>query len=188
MVTVTLGQAAARTTRAGYETAVALVNSASDRFGCGAKPLVVPKGDVTPPDPEKPTKDVPVSAAGDTACGWVTRTRLPRAAAWRVTDLMNDAAPAGRCDLSSDGGDSSGAGKSLRFAAWYGDWSNRLVSSEGVRRPLTATARCAGEAANFALDASKDSGVAVTEQRRLLRAFAADQVERRGCSELRLTV
>ena len=59
---------------------------------------------------------------------------------------------------------------------------------DGVRHPLTAAARCDGEAANFAISASRGiPGVGKAEQRRLLRAFAQDQVERRGCSGLRMT-
>ncbi|MEU5440071.1 hypothetical protein ACFY2H_01230 [Streptomyces griseofuscus] len=73
----------------------------------------------------------------------------------------------------------------LGFGAGYGDWSDRLVTGSGVRMPLTATARCDGEAANFAIRASKSIGDA--RRRVLLRSFAEDQVERHGCSGLRLT-
>ncbi|MEU5531831.1 hypothetical protein [Streptomyces sp. NPDC020362] len=185
LASVGLGRASARATHAAYETAVALVNSASDRLGCGAGPLAVPRGDVAPPDSEEQPTAIPVPRAGDTACGWATRAQLPHADRWRVAVLMNDKAPAGRCDLTT-GSDSSW--KDARFAAWYGDWSNRLVSDDGVRRPLTATARCDGEAANFAVDATRGiPGVGKAEQRRLLKSFAEDQVERRGCSGLRLT-
>ncbi|WP_208615915.1 hypothetical protein [Streptomyces cellostaticus] len=187
LASVFLGRNSAYTTHAAYETAVALVNSASDRLGCGAGPLAVPKGDVTPPDSGERPPTIPLSRAGDTACGWAARAQVPQAARWSVAVLMNNAAPTGRCDLSA-GSDASWT--EMRFAAWYGDWSNRVVSYDGVRRPLTATARCAGEAANFAVDADAargTPGVGKAEQRRLLKAFAEDQVERRGCSGLRLT-
>ncbi|MFG2352540.1 hypothetical protein [Streptomyces sp. NPDC048521] len=187
LVSAVVGDATARTSHAVYETVIPLVNSASTRLGCGAEPLKVPKGDVAPPDREKEPKPLPVREAAGTACGWVAGARLPQAARWQVRILMNDAAPAGRCDLIR-GGETSESGKNLDFAAWYGDWSNRVVSYDGVRRPLMATARCAGEAANFAVSAPKDiPGVGREEQRGLLRAFARDQVERRGCFGLRLT-
>ncbi|MFI9803875.1 hypothetical protein ACIHEJ_05805 [Streptomyces sp. NPDC052301] len=184
LVTATPGMATARTGHAVYETVVPLVNSASRHLGCGAKPLTVPKGGAAPTEPGKGERAFPVTEAGRTACGWVARARIPEAATWQVEPLMNDAAPAGRCDLATGGR----AGRSMRFAAWYGDWSNRLVfsSDSGGRRALTASARCDGEAANFAVSASKGiPGVGTAEQRRLLKAFAEDQVERRGCSGLR---
>jgi hypothetical protein len=187
LVSADLGNATARTSHAAYETVVPLVNSASRHLGCGAKPLAVPKGDAAPPDPRKGDPTVPVTEAGDTACGWLTRARMPDAAAWQVEPLINDVAPAGRCDLSTGTGNGR-AGTYLYFAAFYGDWSNRLVTDEGVRSGLTATARCDGEAANFAVSGSKNiPRVDTAERRRLLKAFAADQVERRGCSVLRVT-
>ncbi|MFF7353781.1 hypothetical protein ACFZA1_14160 [Streptomyces filipinensis] len=187
LVTAVPGQATARTSHAVYETVVPLVNSASRHLGCGAKPLAVPEGAAAPADPREPQRAVAVTAAGGTACGWVARARIPSAAEWRVAPLMNDASPAGRCDLTRRG-EAAQTSQSLLFAAWYGDWSNRVVSFDGVRRPLTATARCDGEAANFAVKASKGiPGVGTAEQRRLLRAFTEDQVRRRGCSGLRLT-
>ncbi|ANP53209.1 hypothetical protein AVL59_30025 [Streptomyces griseochromogenes] len=185
LASVTLGRASAHTTHAAYETAVALVNSASHRLGCGAGALAVPKGDIAPPDSEQPPAAIPVSRAGDTACGWATRARVPHADRWRVAVLMNNKAPAGRCDLTTG---TDAASQEMRFAAWYGDWSNRVVSIDGALRSMTATARCDGEAANFAVDASDGvPGVGKAERRRLLRSFAEDQVERRGCSGLRLT-
>ncbi|MEU9987576.1 hypothetical protein AB0E10_12310 [Streptomyces sp. NPDC048045] len=184
LASVALGRASAYTTHAAYEAAVALVNSASDRLGCGAQPLVVPKGGIAPPDSEQRPAAIPVTRAGDTACGWATRARVPHAERWSVAVLMNNKAPTGRCDLTT-GTDASW--KTLRFAAWYGDWSNRLVTTDGVLRSLTATSRCDGEAAHFAVDASDGIGIGKAEQRRLLKSFAEDQVERRGCSGLRLT-
>ncbi|AKJ14776.1 hypothetical protein ABB07_33370 [Streptomyces incarnatus] len=186
LVSADLGYATARTSHAVYETVVPLVNSASRHLGCGATPLTVPKGDAAPPDPDKGEDPVPVTEAAGTGCGWVAHAGLPRSAQWHVEPLVNDTAPAVRCDL--DRAASPTSSEYLHLSAWYGDWSNRLVSDDGVRQALTATARCAGEAANFAVSAEQRiPGVGTAEQRRLLRAFAADQVERRGCTGLRMT-
>ena len=183
-----LGRDTARETPAAYETAVALANSASDRLGCGAEPLKVPKGDLAPADPNDDPKTVPLDQAGDTACGWAVRAGLPRPATWRLAARMNNAAPTGRCDLFSGDDESDDGERQLTFIAWYGDWSNRLVvDDDGERRPSTATARCDGEAANFALSASDYiPGVKAARQRELLKAFARDQVQERGCSDLRM--
>lgn len=184
LVSADLGYSTARTSHAVYETVVPLVNSASRHLGCGARPLPVPKGDAAPPVGGKGRQAVPVTEAGDTGCGWVARAHIPGGTAWQVESLVNDTAPVGRCDLARNG---SRDPKYLNFAAWYGDWSNRVVASDGVRRALTATARCAGEAANFAVSASQQiPGVGTAEKVRLLKAFAEDQVERRGCTGLRL--
>ncbi|GHE03037.1 hypothetical protein GCM10010339_28730 [Streptomyces alanosinicus] len=185
LVSAHVGYAAVRTSHAVYETVIPFVNSASRHLGCGAEPLTVPKGGAAQPGPDARRRSVPVTEADGTDCGWVARARLPQAARWRVEPVMNDSAPAGRCDLDRDTSPSSAY---LNFGAWYGDWSNRLVSDDGVRRPLTATARCAGEAANFAVRGSDEiPGVRTADLRRLLKAFAEDQVTRRGCSGLRLT-
>lgn len=185
LVRTHLGYATARTSHAAYETVIPLVNSASRHLGCGAEPLAVPKDDAAPPDPDRAWRAVPVTEVEGTACGWVAGARIPHAAEWQVEPLMNDTAPAGRCDLYRK---TSTDSTYLDFAAWYGDWSNRLVTSDGVRSGLTATARCDGEAANFAVTGSqKIPGVGTAERRRLLKAFAEDQVERRGCTGLRVT-
>jgi hypothetical protein len=169
-----------------YETVVAFANSASTRVGCGAEPLKVPEGELGPVQVEDDPKTVPLAEAGDTACGWLTKAGLPRPAEWRLASLLNDAAPAGRCDLYTQ--DSGDWRKRLVFVAWYGDWSNRLtVDDDGVRRSLTASARCGGEAANFAVDGDGElPGVGRAEQLELLEAFARNQAQRRGCSDLRL--
>ncbi|AOR35897.1 hypothetical protein BFF78_36870 [Streptomyces fodineus] len=185
LVSADIGLAADRTSHAVYETVVPLVNSASRHLGCGATPLTVPKGDAGPQDPDKGRRAVPLTEAKGTACGWVARARIPEAAEWQVEPLMNDMAPAGRCDLDRGTGPDS---RYLDFGAFYGDWSNYLVLSDGVRSGLTATARCDGEAANFTVRGSqKIPGVGTAEKRRLLEAFAGDQVERRGCTGLSVT-
>ncbi|MFD5569051.1 hypothetical protein [Streptomyces cadmiisoli] len=169
-----------------YETAVAVVNSASDRLGCGAEKLTAPEVDAGPQDPTDDPETVPLTGAGGTGCGWAARAGLPRPQQWRLADGTNDAAPTGRCELFSQGS-AEDAGR-VTLAAWYGDWSNRLTHDDNGRtRSLTATAKCAGEAANFALGADEIPGVGRAEQRALLKAFAEDQVRRRDCSDLRVT-
>ncbi|MGV9352050.1 hypothetical protein [Streptomyces misionensis] len=179
------GSKTRRTSHAVYEAVISLVNSASQHLGCGARRLAVPKGGSGPPQPDHSSRGIAVSEAGGTPCGWVADAPLPKGS-WRVRSLMGDAIPAGRCDLTrQDDGSSS---TDLSLTAWYGDWSNRLVMELGVRKPLTATARCDGEAANFAVTPWGSEGkVDHAEQRALLRAFAEDQTRRRGCSGLRLT-
>ncbi|MEU9354930.1 hypothetical protein AB0D65_29045 [Streptomyces griseoloalbus] len=173
---------------AAYETAVGLVNGASDRLGCGAEPLTAPRGDAGLVDPGEEPKTVPLTGAGKTGCAWATRANLPGRGGWRVADGINDAAPTGRCVLYGEDAEADSSGHRLTFVAWYGDWSSRFVAdSDGRPRPLTATARCAGEAANFAVGGWDDiPGVGRADQRDLLEAFARDQVERRGCSGLRV--
>ncbi|MFI2508282.1 hypothetical protein [Streptomyces sp. NPDC018972] len=172
---------------AAYETAVALVNGVSDHLGCGAEPLTAPEDDAGLVEPEDDPKTVPLSGSGEGGCGWATRADLPRPGSWRVVDGINDAAPTGRCELHMDDTGSSDGGQ-LVFAAWYGDWSDRLVADrDGAPLSLTATARCDGEAANFAVGGSDEiPGVGRAGQRDLLEAFARDQVRRRDCSGLRM--
>ncbi|MFF2250583.1 hypothetical protein [Streptomyces sp. NPDC058142] len=170
-----------------YRTAVALANSASQKLGCGARPLKVPRKSAGFDTDERWQRAVSAAKAEGTGCDWVARAGLAKDAGWRLVAETNDTAPTGTCDLRTDeGGDAYQAG--MTFGAWYGDWSNRLTASDdnGERRPMTATARCDGEAANFALDATKDTpGVDKADRRRLLKEFAEDQVRRRGCSGLR---
>ncbi|WP_327312871.1 hypothetical protein [Streptomyces sp. NBC_01235] len=171
-----------------YEVAVAFANSASKRLGCGAEPLKAPEG-VAPADPdEQDPKTVPLTAARDTACGWLAGAGLPNPTHWKLDAQLNDAAPTGRCDVTIDDELTDDGSKGMTFVAWFGDWSNRLVAGNHTSRPsLSASARCAGEAARFALDASKDvPGVDQAKKRALLKAFAAEQVKRRGCTGLEL--
>jgi hypothetical protein len=185
LVRTVFGRDAAAGQPAAYETAVAAVATASDRLGCGAEPLRVPKGDAGPPDPEDDPRTVPLDEAGDSACARAVRSVLPRPAEWELTDRLNDAAPTGRCELGALG-DEDGHG--MTFVAWYGDWSRRLVTYDGVPRSMTATARCDGETASFALSASEDiPGVGTAKQRELLTAFAEDRMRQRDCTDLRVT-
>ncbi|MEV0637897.1 hypothetical protein AB0I77_23745 [Streptomyces sp. NPDC050619] len=173
---------------ASYEAAVAFVNSASERLGCGAEKLTAPTG-VSPANPEDEPKTVSFAAARDTACGWLAKAGLPNPSHWYLTAALNDTAPTGRCAVSI-GDELSDAGEQgMDFGAWFGDWSDRLIAGDDSERPsLTATARCAGEAANFAVSASDDiPGVGVDKQRALLKAFAEEQVRRRDCSDLRVS-
>ncbi|MFH8733991.1 MULTISPECIES: hypothetical protein [unclassified Streptomyces] len=170
-----------------YRTAVALANSASKILSCGARPLKVPHRITGFDTEERWRRAVSPAKAEGTGCDWLARAGLAKSEGWRLAAEANDTAPTSVCDLRMERGD--GAGRAgMEFGAWYGDWSSRLTASDdnGERRPLTATARCDGEAANFALDATKDTpGVDKAERRRLLKAFAEDQVRRRGCSGLR---
>lgn len=171
---------------ASYEVAVAFANSASKRLGCGAEPLTAPEG-VSPADPgEDEPKTVPLASARGTACGPLAGAGLPDPTRWKVDVRLTDAAPTGGCEVTFEDESANGDTKEMDFVAWFGDWSNRLVSGDDPDRPsVTASARCAGEAAHFGLDASEDiPGVDRAKERALLRAFAAAQVERRGCTGL----
>ncbi|MFJ9028589.1 hypothetical protein ACIRQP_08695 [Streptomyces sp. NPDC102274] len=175
---------------AAYRTAVALTNSASEKLGCGAEPLEAPKRDVALADPEEDPKTVPLLDAKDTACEWVTGAGLSESADWRVAVGANHSAPTGRCDLSSGDEESGEKVSRMVFVSWYGDWSNRLTATNNQyeRLSLTATARCDGEAANYALDTSDDiPGVDEAAKQRMLKRFAEDEVSRRGCSGLRFS-
>ncbi|MFE1439109.1 hypothetical protein [Streptomyces sp. NPDC058739] len=186
-VRTVFGREAAAGQPAAYETALALVAAASDRLGCGARPLRAPEGESGPPDPEDGPRAVPFGEA-DGSCARALRDTLPRPSGWRLADGLNDAAPTGRCDLETGDEDGGEGEHGMTFAAWYGDWSRRLVTEDGVPRPLTATARCDGEAASFALSADEDvPGLGKARQRALLRAFAEEQSRRRDCTDLRVT-
>ncbi|MEU5892055.1 hypothetical protein ABZ835_35270 [Streptomyces sp. NPDC047461] len=188
LVRTRLGRDTLWGTPAAYETAVALTNSASERLGCGAEPLKAPGGEAAPVDPEKDPRTVSLDRSADTACGWALKSGLLKTSQWQVATLMNDAGPVGRCDLYARDADSGDMRPQLTFAAWYGDWSGRLIAEDG-RLPATrtTTARCDGEAANFALSAAKDApGVDEAGKRKLLAAFAREQVRQRGCTGLRL--
>lgn len=172
---------------AAYRTTVALANSASDALGCGTEPLKASKRDVPLIDASEDPETVPLAEAKGTACEWVTRAGLPERGNWRIAVHANNAAPSGMCDLYAQYEDTSDNDTRLAFASWYGDWSNRLAADDnnGERWPMTATARCDGEAANYALSASDDiPGVGEAAERRMLKEFAADEVRRRGCSDL----
>ncbi|GGX56607.1 hypothetical protein [Streptomyces fructofermentans] len=174
---------------AAYRAVVALANSASDELGCEGEPLAEYEGDAVPPRPGDEPRTVPVARAKGTTCAWAAGAGLPDSGGWRLAAGMNDAAPTGRCTLRGPAaGTGSGSDSVLTFVAWYGDWSNRLVfeDSAGGFRSMTATARCDGQAANFALGGSGDvPGVGAADRRRMLKRFAQDQVDRRDCSDLR---
>jgi hypothetical protein len=187
LVSTGFGPDASWGTPAAYETAVALVDAASDRLGCGAEPLSVPEGDAAPAEAEDTPDTVPLMEADALGCGWASKAGLPRPEGWRVGYGTNDTAPTGRCDLFSGDPELGEDEYRLAFVAWYGDWSNRLTREEGEPRGLTATARCAGEAANFAVGGpDKVPGIDRSRLRDLLEAFARDQMERRDCSGLQV--
>ncbi|MER6998518.1 hypothetical protein [Streptomyces sp. NPDC000410] len=178
-----------------YRVAVGLTNSASKKLGCGAEPLKAPTSGAVPVDPfddDDGPKAVPLSRAKGTACAWVADAGLPQEASdgWQVLVASNKEAPTERCDLSAQGGKYAQREWGMSFTAWYGDWSNGLTfeGDLGGPRRETATARCDGEAANFALNAYGDApGVDEAARQRMLKRFAEDQVRRHGCSGLRFT-
>ncbi|KIF74682.1 hypothetical protein QR77_13305 [Streptomyces sp. 150FB] len=174
---------------AAYRMAVSLTNAASDRLGCGAKPLSPPKKDVPLADPEKSSEEargVPLAEAKDTACGWAAGAGLPEPATWRALGSANENSPVASCVLLTGDPDSED-GSRMYFRAWYGDWSRRLTKEYDDRVPVSATARCDGEAATFAPAFSDDiPGVDKGDEQRIFKLFAEDQVRRHGCSDLRL--
>lgn len=174
---------------AAYRIAVAFANSASDKVGCGAETIEPPKKDLPMAGDAEEVPTVPVDEAAGTACAWVSRAGLPESGDWRIRVGANSAAPTGRCELlsGSDDGPSRDVSR-LAFVSWYGDWSNRLTADEdnGRRRPGTASARCDGEAANYAFTASRDlPGLGPAAKERMFKEFARDEVRRHGCSDLR---
>ncbi|MET9555595.1 hypothetical protein [Streptomyces sp. NPDC006645] len=191
LVQTSLGQdIPAKTLGAAYRTAVAFTNSASDKVGCGAKTIEPPKKDLPRDAATDDPPAVPLTEAAGTDCAWVSRAGLPEDSGWRIRVGANTAAPTGRCELMSKGEDgSSEDGSVLAFVSWYGDWSNRLTADEndGVPRPGTASARCDGEAANYAYAGSRKviPGVDTAAKERMFKEFARDEVRRHGCSELR---
>ncbi|MET4922442.1 hypothetical protein P3L51_08780 [Streptomyces sp. PSRA5] len=174
---------------AAYRTAVAFANSASDKVGCGAETIEPPKKDLPLTGAADDLPTVPVAEAADTACAWVSRAGLPESGDWRIGVGANSAAPTGRCELTSGNDDGSPRdGSVLTFVSWYGDWSSRLTAydNDGRPRPGTASARCDGEAANYAFAGSPDiPGVGAAAKERMFEEFTRDEVRRRGCSDLR---
>ncbi|MFD4771827.1 hypothetical protein [Streptomyces niveus] len=190
MVQTYLGQAIpAKTQLAAYRIAVAFANSASDKVGCGAEAIEPPKRDLPLTGAADDVPTVPVAEAGDTACAWVSRAGLPEGGDWRIRVGANSAAPTGRCELLSGSDDESWRdGSRLAFVSWYGDWSNRLTAydNDGSPLPGTASARCDGEAANYAFGGTRDiPGVDAAAKERMFKEFARDEVRRHGCSDLR---
>lgn len=189
MVRTSLGQGIpAKTLGAAYRIAVAFANSASDKVGCGAEAIEPPKKDLPRIGGTNHVPAVSVAEAADTGCAWVSRAGLPESGNWRVSVGANSAAPTGRCELSSGSEDGSSRDRSvLAFVSWYGDWSNRLTAydNDGMPRPGTASARCDGEAANYAFGGSRDiPGVNAAAKKRMFEEFARDEVRARGCTDL----
>ncbi|GAA3381394.1 hypothetical protein GCM10020367_72470 [Streptomyces sannanensis] len=180
-------------------TAVRIANGANAEIGCGADPLPLP-------DRVEPARKLSLSQAEGTMCGWLAQGALPRSPSgkeWQVVAPTGERAPVTSCSLID-----SGTGESaVNLTGWYGDWTDkpfeRLLSAN-VRIPKghssrdallgerfgRAKARCAGESANFLANSyardSLRSVLPMSEVRRLLNEFAADQAERRGCTGLEL--
>nr|WBO79299.1 hypothetical protein SBE_002991 [Streptomyces sp. SBE_14.2] len=184
---------------ASLRTAVRIANGANAELGCGAEPLPLP-------DRVEPVRKLALSRAGNTMCGWLTRTTLPRSPsgkAWQVVAPTDDRAPITSCSLID-----SGTGESaVDLSGWYGGWTTepfaRLLSNNARlpddRSPHDALlgtafgrakARCAGEAANFLANSYTPTGTGsalpMSDVRRLLDEFASDQAERRDCTDLEL--
>ncbi|MEU6487864.1 hypothetical protein [Streptomyces sp. NPDC046887] len=172
---------------AGLRTAVGLADAASRRLGCGADPLPEPPADALPGDRDDDPDEEPEPVPG-TVCDRAVKA-APAGGGWRPSGGGSDTAPAVHCALSRVGDDPADQVR-VEVDAYYGDWGNRLLHERGKRKSMTATARCDGEAANFALTAHAPLGVpkpGEEEQRRLLTAFAKDQADRHGCSDPRFT-
>ncbi|WP_199549538.1 hypothetical protein [Streptomyces sp. N35] len=166
--------------------AVAVANHAAQELGCGASPLKTPAHALS-----RTARPVPVHEARDTGCGFLADAGLP--AGTTVRSKAASAGPAARCELFfragyDPAGDELAADEYGRpdamFGAWYGDWSNRLVAYDGKRHSGTSAARCDGEDANFSGWANDDTGLSDRRVRELVRAFAQDQGERRGCTDV----
>ncbi|MGW4456622.1 hypothetical protein ACWEJQ_10555 [Streptomyces albidoflavus] len=180
-------------------TAVRIANAAGAETGCGAGPLPLPER-VEPP------RELSLARAEGTMCGWLAGRRLPESPsgkAWKVLAPTAGDASVTQCSLVD-----SGTGQAaLHLSGWYGDWAEkpfeRLVSanveiSEGIspRDALLgpdfgrAKARCAGEPANFLATSHTrnhvGSALPMSQVRRLLGAFTADQAERRDCTGVEL--
>jgi len=180
-------------------TAVRIANGANAEIGCGAGPLPLP-------DRVEPTRKLSLSQAEGTMCGWLTRNTLPRSPSgkeWQVVAPTDERASITSCSLVD-----SGTGESaVSLTGWYGDWADepfetllsanlRIPKGHSSRDALLgenfgrAKARCAGESANFLADSyARDTSrpvLPMSEIRPLLNAFAADQAERRGCTNLEL--
>ncbi|MET8030220.1 hypothetical protein [Streptomyces avermitilis] len=181
---------------AAYRAAVSFTNSASKRLGCGADPLTLTgtaaaAGLADPGRGEDP-RGVVLADAEKTPCAWAAGAGLPAGVDWRVSGEGSAAAPLASCqlDVPEEAGVTEAGGESIGLYARYGDWSTRFVtrdSTHGGRSSMTATVQCDGEAANFSLDSSDgvrdlglSEGVSEADERRLLRLFVADQMERHG--------
>ncbi|MGW7045947.1 hypothetical protein ACWGDT_25305 [Streptomyces avermitilis] len=183
---------------AAYRAAVSFTNSASKRLGCGADPLTVTgtaaAAGLADPGRGDDPRGVVLADAEKTPCAWAAGAGLPDGVDWRVSGEGSAAAPLASChlDVPEEAGVTEAGGESIGLYARYGDWSTRFVtrdSTHGRRSSMTATVRCDGEAANFSLGSSDgvrdlglSKGVSEADERRLLRLFVADQMERHdGC-------
>lgn len=171
---------------AAYEVAVAFADSASEKLGCGAEPLDVPDGGGGPASLAE-TDDldtVSLSQVKGTACGWLATAGLPDSTQWRAVVRANDSAPVSRCEVTTGG---YGEEHKLVFAGWYGDWSNRLGAFHGEPGTLRAAARCGGQAANYKLRTSEESGLDADQKQQLFEAFLHNETRRHDCSNLHFT-
>ncbi|MFF8789125.1 hypothetical protein [Streptomyces sp. NPDC015125] len=171
-------------TPAALRIAVSAANSASKSTGCGADPLPLPRHPQIHPHP------VALDKTAGTPCSWLDKTRLPRSPSgkpWQAVLRTDTHTPVTSCSLHDPGFGEDYAD----FGGWYGTWSHTSFAkgplmSEGFGR---ATARCDGEAANFHIRSSPSHGrtpMTGGDMRGLLIAFARDQAQRHGCTDLAL--
>nr|WP_237536510.1 hypothetical protein [Streptomyces sp. SID5785] len=179
--------------------AVQIANRANDELGCGAARLPVP-------DRLEPAHRLSLRQARATMCGGLARAALPRSPSgkdWQVLAPTGGRAPISSCSLVD-----SGTGRTAAtFTGWYGDWTDKpferllganvqIPDGHSVRDALLgenfgrATARCAGESANFLVNSYAPHGTGpvlpMSELRALLGVFAKEEAGRRGCDGLEL--
>ncbi|WP_128510445.1 hypothetical protein [Streptomyces inhibens] len=177
--------------------AVSLANGVSQKLGCGAPELPLPKRAVIEEKAVAP-------AEGGANCGWLGRVRLPKNPSgkpWRVVST-EARTPITSCTLV----DAASGQPYADFSGWYGNWTDTSFATliganvalpnhfEGTG-PLmsehfgTAAARCDGESAHYEASTypvDQARSLPARELRPLLVAFARDQAERRGCTRLQL--
>ncbi|WP_432093686.1 hypothetical protein [Streptomyces sp. bgisy100] len=202
MLTRAMGSWPDRPTGAALRTAVAMANASSAELGCGAERLPMPEK----PAPADPA-GVPPRQAKGALCGWLADApALPGnryGRPWKAAALTGRTAPITSCRLTSDGEKPV----TVEFGGWYGDWTDEpfhTLTVSGVDLPDggprstdpvmserlgRATARCSGESANYRVYASPSDPkqhLPAQRLRELLVAFAEDQAERHGCTDLEL--
>ncbi|MFG2329159.1 hypothetical protein ACGFMM_05985 [Streptomyces sp. NPDC048604] len=180
-------------------TAVRIANGANAELGCGAAPLPLPER-------VEAVRKLSLRQAEGTMCGWLSRVTLPKSPSgrqWQVVAPTDERAPITSCSLI----DTGMGGSAVKFTGWYGEWTEepfeallegnmQIPDGRSSREALLgerfgrAKARCGGEPANFLANTYSPDGtppvMPMSEVRRLLNAFTADQAEQRACTALQL--
>ncbi|RLU96580.1 hypothetical protein CTZ27_16275 [Streptomyces griseocarneus] len=187
-------------TAAALRITVAMANGASQKLGCGAERLPLPKQTLP-----KNLPAVPVQEARDTMCGWLADAPLPKNKAggpWLVAAPTDDHAPITDCKLIA----AKDTAPVADFSGWYGGWTDKPftellrnnvdypenVSPHGPMMSEAfgrATAACDGESANFKASSHasrSEEQISSVDLRALLSAFAKDQAKRHSCTDLKL--